>query len=139
MCNVDSNDAPKAESSSCGVYAEVERIMVSKNFLASVVGLLAASSNAYKCGRSSFLHRTTSLQSTALAVTDDLASAVVESGKDVKQLKFEPIFKSFAQNEYFVSHRIKLIFVIEVDFVIISQYQRFYWVLMITIPHRCRS
>lgn len=89
--------------------------MVSKNFIVSLVGLLVASSNAYNCGRSSFLHRTTSLQSTALAVTDDLASAVVESGKDVKQLKFEPIFKSFAQNEYFVSPHITFLLVIEVN------------------------
>ena len=116
----------RAESSSCEIFAEVKLVMVSKNFIVSLVGLLVASSNAYNCGRSSFLHRTTSLQSTALAVTDDLTSAVVESGKDVKQLKFEPIFKSFAQNEYFVSPRITFPLVIEVNCAIISQYKRSY-------------
>ena len=41
--------------------------------------------------------------STVQSTTDNLATAVYESGKDVVKLKFEPIFKSFAQNEYFVS------------------------------------
>ena len=113
--------------------------MVSKNFLVSLGGLLIASSNAYNCGRSTFLHRTTSIQSTVLAVTDDLASAVVESGKDVKQLKFEPIFKSFARNDYFVSPRIKFLLVLEVNFVIISQQQRFYYGLKMTMSRFRRS
>lgn len=56
------------------------------------------------------------MQSTVLAVTDDLALAVVESGKNVKQLKFEPIFKSFAQNGYFVSRHPNFDFDIDVEF-----------------------
>ena len=47
--------------------------------------------------------KSVAMVSTLQSTTDDLATAVYESGKDVVNLKFEPIFKSFAQNEYFVS------------------------------------
>ena len=43
------------------------------------------------------------LHSAVESVSDNLAVAVLESSKDVKKLKFEPVFKSFAENEYFVS------------------------------------
>ena len=43
------------------------------------------------------------LDSTVLSAADDLTTAVVASGKDVIKLKFEPIFRSFARNDYFVS------------------------------------
>ena len=38
-----------------------------------------------------------------MTTVDNLAEEVLKSSEHVKKLKFEPIFGSFAQNEYFVS------------------------------------
>lgn len=82
--------------------------MTLSSFISVTVGLFLVSleqCNAYQGGRHSFqLHRRSALQSTISSATDNLAASVLESGKEVKKLKFEPIFKSFAQNQYFVSY-----------------------------------
>jgi hypothetical protein len=81
--------------------------MYLSSFVSVTIGVFLVSveqCNAYHSGRQTFpLHRRSVLQSTVSSATDNLAASVLESGKEVKKLKFEPIFKSFAQNQYFVS------------------------------------
>ena len=59
-------------------------------------------SNAYRCSQSSISRSMSRLRSTTTTL-DNLAEEVLKSSEHVKNLKFEPIFGSFAQNEYFVS------------------------------------
>lgn len=77
------------------------------SFLPCSLLLLSATlydrSDAYRCGQSSISRSMFRLRSTVSTAVDNLAEEVLKSSKDVKNLKFEPIFGSFAQNEYFVS------------------------------------
>ena len=59
-------------------------------------------SEAYRCSQSSISRSMSRLRSTTTTV-DNLAEEVLKSSELVNKLKFEPIFGSFAQNEYFVS------------------------------------
>ena len=81
--------------------------MVSSIAAGAVIGLFVASleqtSSYQPCRQSPILQRTRLALSTLTSTVDNLASSVLESGKDVKKLKFEPVFKSFADNKYFVS------------------------------------
>ena len=65
-------------------------------------------SDAYKCSQSSIsksISRSMSrLRSTVSTSVDNLAEEVLKSSENVKNLKFEPIFGSFATNDYFVSY-----------------------------------
>lgn len=77
------------------------------SFLPCSLLLLSATlydrSDAYRCGQSSISRSMSRLSSTVSTAVDNLAEEVLKSSKDVKNLKFEPIFGSFAQNKYFVS------------------------------------
>jgi hypothetical protein len=75
-------------------------------FILSLLIVSSIESNAYQCTRQPLL--STKLTSpTALfssVVEDNLVAAVQKSDKDVIKLKFEPIFKSFATNDFFLHH-----------------------------------
>lgn len=79
------------------------------NFL--VLSLFIVSSigkgNAYQHKQPLISRKSTTktvLRSSTELIEDNLAAAVQKSDKDVIKLKFEPIFKSFATNEFFLQH-----------------------------------